>query len=281
MHFTRRALLGFIICYSANRWPNRFADERERIAVQPSVRLQEERRTSRRTVADAHDVVRQVFGIDEIPHAQIQLGPLRLPSEKLTALVDIVFVDLGCRVSLPTSAQFKALTDADSQRQVFEIFLLAQAEVCSDGSVVLSDGTRLRAVEVLPTLLPYEPSRLEESILRHVISLTNSDNCYRAWLEGVPRDLQDQCEQLFRDARRLDYSRVREIQAPLLKIIQGHIQDNDPQLNVSNQKIADALATFGVRVPRHRPRAVITACCECRGIATIRLGSETLTLRVV
>jgi hypothetical protein len=73
--------------------------------------LQEERRNSRRTIADAFEVVHQVLGIDEIPPARIQIGLLPLPSGQVTALVDVVFADLGCRVSLPTSARFKAVTE--------------------------------------------------------------------------------------------------------------------------------------------------------------------------
>jgi hypothetical protein len=80
--------------------------------------LQEERRNSRRTIADAFEVVHQVLGIDEIPPARIQIGLLRLPSGKVTGLVNVVFADLGCRVSLRTSTRFKALTDTSSQRQV-------------------------------------------------------------------------------------------------------------------------------------------------------------------
>ena len=62
--------------------------------MQPQARLHEQRRTSRRTVADALDVVRQRLGVDEIARAEIQIGPLQLPSGKLTALVDVVFPDL-------------------------------------------------------------------------------------------------------------------------------------------------------------------------------------------
>jgi hypothetical protein len=115
---------------------------------------------------------------------------------------------------------------------------------------LLSDGIRLHAVEVTPTLLPYEPSEREERILRQVISLTKSAYCYRNFREDLPEHLQDQVPDLWV----LDYSRVRMIEAPLLKVIRGYIEDNDPELKVSNQKIADALAKFGVRVPRRRPR---------------------------
>jgi hypothetical protein len=219
--------------------------------LQRYVRLQEGRRTSRRTVADAIDVVRQVLGLNEIPRGQFEIGPLQLPSSKWTALVNVVFPDLSCVVSLPTAARFRARKGLSSQQTELEISQLDHAEVCSDGSVLLLNGTRLRAVEVVPTRLPYEPSTLEERILRHLISLTSAESdCYRSIREGLPEHLQYQVP----DFRTLDYSRVRKIQAPLLKVIRGHIEDNDPDLKASNQKIADALATFGVRVPKRRLR---------------------------
>jgi hypothetical protein len=68
----------------------------------------------------------------------------------------------------------------------------------------------------------------------------------------LPEHLQHQVP----DLRALDYSRVRTIQAPPLKVIQGYIEDNDPECKPSIQKIADALAAFGVRVPRPRPRTI-------------------------
>ena len=214
-----------------------------------SVRLQEERRNSRRTIADAFEVVHQVFGIDKI-RAEIQIGLMRLASGKVTGLVDVVFADLGCRVSLPTSARFKTLTDTSSQRQVFEISLLDRADVCSNGSVVIADGTRFRAIEMIPTQLPYETSELEKRILQHVIALTNRYDCYRSIREDVPEHLRDQIP----DIRALDYGRLRTIESPLLKVIGSYIEENDPELKVSSQKIADILAMCGVRVPRRRPR---------------------------
>lgn len=44
----------------------------------------------------------------------------------------------------------------------------------ADGVVILSDGTPLRAVEVVPTHLPYHPSELDERILRAVIAMTKA-----------------------------------------------------------------------------------------------------------
>jgi hypothetical protein len=217
-------------------------------------RLQEESRHRRRTIADAVEVVRQDLGI-EIARAQVQIGPLSLSSGKSTGLVDVVFSELGCRVSLPTSARFTGLTKSGSQRMEFDIALLDRAETCSDGSVRLTNNTRLSAVEVVPTPLPYKPSQLEERILRHVIDLTKSDHCYRPLLEGLPSDLQDRFEEHFREAREIDYSRVRGLDVPVLKVIRGYINDKEPKRRLSEQKIADALATFGVRVPRPRRRS--------------------------
>jgi hypothetical protein len=215
-------------------------------------RLLEELRTKRRTVADALDVVRLVLGLQDAPRGQIQIAPFCLPSGEWTALVNVVFPELGCIVSLPTSAQFRARSAQTSEYQEFEISRLDGAEVDSEASVLLADGIPLRAVEVLPTHLPYKPSELDERILRLVISLTGSEYCYRSIREGLPEHRQHQVP----DVRGLDYSRVRKIQAPPLKVIRGFIEDQHPDLKVSNQKIADALARFGIRVPRPRPRAI-------------------------
>jgi hypothetical protein len=109
----------------------------------------------------------------------------------------------------------------------------------------------LRGVEVIPTRLPYNPSQLDERILHHVIVLTESYHCYRSSWEGLPEDFQQRAP----DLRRLDYGRVGAIQAPPLKVIRAYIEDNDPGLRISKQKIADTLAMCGVRIPRRRPRA--------------------------
>jgi hypothetical protein len=230
--------------------------------MQQYVALDEAGRTQRRTVADALEVARQRPGMGEITRAEIRLAPFLLPWGGCTAGVVVLFPDLGCYVSLPASASFSARTDTGRQRQAFEIALLEGAEICSDGSVLLKDGMRLRAVEVEPTGL-YRPSALDERILVHVIAMTKSCHCYRSIREGLPGDFQRQIP----DLRALDYSRARTIQPPPLKVIRGYIEQNDPQLQVSNQKIADALARCGVRVPRRRPRTVTAAR------ATIRVGS--------
>jgi hypothetical protein len=153
----------------------------------PFARLREEHRTRRRTVADVLEVVHQVLGLDETPNSIIRVGPLRLPSGECTALVDVVFPDLECIVSLPTSARFQASNESAPQPSIFDISRLDAAQVFSDGTILLTDGSRLRAVGVLPTYLPYEPSALDERILRHVISLTRSEHCYRSVREETSK----------------------------------------------------------------------------------------------
>ena len=93
-------------------------------------------------------------------------------------------------------------------------------------------------------------SKLDQQILRHVISRTKSYYCYRSFREGVPKHLRE----MVPDICALDFGRVRTINAPPLKVIRGYIEVNDPGLKVSNQKIADVLAMCGARVrfPRRR-----------------------------
>ena len=194
-------------------------------------------------------------------------------------MADVVFPDLGCVVSLPTSAQFRALSETSSRHEEFEVSRLEGAEVCFDGSVLLSDGIRLHAVEVTPTLLPYEPSEREERILRHVISLTKSAYCYRNFREDLPEHLQDQIPDLWV----LDYSRVRMIEAPLLKVIRGYIEDNDPR--AKGVQSENCRRSCKVRCPcpetpsTNRISARDRAWHNLNGIATIQLGSKLLILR--
>jgi hypothetical protein len=113
----------------------------------------------------------------------------------------------------------------------------------------------LRAVEVLPTRLPLELSKLDKRILEHVIAMTGADYCYRSIREDLPAEFQD----IIPDIGGIDYSRVRQIRCPRLKQIQGYIVVHEPEPRVSLQKIADALAGCGVRRPRRRPRRQLGA----------------------
>jgi hypothetical protein len=212
-------------------------------------RLAEDARTRRRTVADAIETAHQYLGRDfHFGRIEIKTSPIELPSGRRTALVDVIFHGLGYIVSLPTSARFKARSSTHSTYEEFDISALNGAEVSSDGSVNLADSLRVRAVEILPTYLHFEPSELDHRILRHLIAQTNSYYCFRPLHYGLPEYLWDEITEL----RLLDYSRVLTIQAFSLKEMQGYLEDRG--IRVTTQKIADTLGIFGIRQSRRRRR---------------------------
>ena len=172
------------------------------------MRLVEEQRAKRRTIADALGVVeRRKDCYGSLGSIEIRVLPLTLPSGKATGLVDVVFPDIGCEVSLATSTRFKARCEQSSTYRTFEISLLNSAKACADGSVCLANGTRLRAVEVLPAYLPYEPTELDNTILMNVIAQTQSYYCFREIQYGLPEHLRHEATEW----RLLDYSRVATI----------------------------------------------------------------------
>jgi hypothetical protein len=219
--------------------------------MQPYVRIREEDRDKRRTIADALDVMWQEFGFCDVDGAHIRIGPFRLDSGQCTALVDIVFPNLECMVGLPTSSRFKARSGTSAQHGEFEISRLTGAEIGADGAVLSTDGTRLRGVEVIPTHLPDQLSKREQRIIGHLIRQTGAYHCFRNYRDELPEAFREGCPDLWV----LDFGRLCTIDAPPLKVIRGYIEDHEPGLRVSNQKIADTLAMCGIRIPRRRRRA--------------------------
>jgi hypothetical protein len=214
--------------------------------------LREDRRKKRRTIADALDVMRHECSVPEISGAEIRVDPFALPCGEPTATVAVVCPDLDCFVSLPASWWFTALSEERSQRHRFEISCLNGAKVGPDGAILLTDGRWWRGVEMVPTHMPYELSPVEERILLNVIRLTKSYGCFRNLRDDLPQHLQPGIPNLWV----LDYGRLHVIPRCRLKAIKAHIEIHDPELSVSNQKIADALIKCGVRIPRRRPRRV-------------------------
>jgi hypothetical protein len=219
-------------------------------------RLFEESRNSRRTIADALDILREVADFKDHHRAEIRIGPLRLSSGDVTGLVYVVFNAPSREkvfiVSLPTSAQCRAICQGSSRRDYFEIDRLHGAVVDAKANVRLPDGTKLRAVDVVPTRLPYNPTELDWRIVHYTISMIGAEErCYRSLREGLPPQLQG----MVPDRRFLDCSRLPGLELPPLKEIVGRIAEKDWTLRkLSPQKIADSLRTFGMRVPKPRPR---------------------------
>jgi hypothetical protein len=67
-------------------------------------RLDEGGRTKRRSIADTVDVVVRHFELPSDPLGLVRIGPLPLPSGLRAALVDVVFPQALCVVSLPRGA---------------------------------------------------------------------------------------------------------------------------------------------------------------------------------
>ncbi len=212
--------------------------------------LQEEERSQRRTIADVLEVLRQDAGFKATDRAEIWIGPLQLPSGEVTGVVSIFFespnYDKTFIVSLPTSAEFRGKRLGHSEDEIFDIFQLDEATFDDSGNVRLRDGTHVRAVEVIPALLPYAVTETDWSIVHHTIAQIHAEQeCYRYPINFLRRQ----------DA--LDCSALPTLQGkiPLLKEIKGYIEEREPALKrLSQQQISDTLCKFGMRLPKRRPR---------------------------
>jgi len=139
---------------------------------------------------DALDVMRSIPDFAKAARATISVNLLRLPSGDVVGLVDVKYLgpvpEMVCIVSLPTSSEFRAVRRTSSKREYFEIGRLDGSTVDDMANVLLSDGTALRSVEVVPASLPLDPSSLDWRIVRHTISMIGAEQrCYR----GLSDDL--------------------------------------------------------------------------------------------
>jgi hypothetical protein len=169
-------------------------------------RLAEEHRLSRRTLADALEVLRARAGFTERDRAVIRISRFQLQSGHVVGLVQIFFEDLfGDKVyivSLPTSAEFHAMRLGAARRDRFDIALLDGSTVDGNGNVLVTDGPTLRAVEVVPARLPLEPSKLDWRIVYHTITLAGAqDKCLWSLRDSVPDQFRDAVPRLQQTVR--------------------------------------------------------------------------------
>jgi hypothetical protein len=221
-----------------------------------SERILDEEKNARRTIADAINVLHKHASFGEQNHAIIRVDALPLPSYQNVAQVHAVFENLPRDVTyfvwLPSASKFKARRDGRPGHEIFAIFELGGATIHSDGTVLLTDHRRLRAVEVVPELLPDDLTDLEWRILHRTIQYMGiGDRVYRSYWEGLDTHLQEGLP----DQRGLDFSRLAGLDVPLLKQIQGYIEDNDtPARTPSPETIAVTLKKCGMRIPASRFR---------------------------
>jgi hypothetical protein len=222
--------------------------------------LREEERNHRLTVSHAIDVLPKTAGFEDDDLAEIRVGIMPLPSGEVVGLPIVFFSSnaLGKTlvVSLATSAQFKAKRQGEADARLFSIFELHGAKVDNNGMVRLSDGTVIRAVDVVPANLPLKPSDLDWRIVHHVISIIGAqDRCYRSLREHAKPKCLDVPEEMIPEIRSIDCSALKGLELPSLKYLAAQIAKRDPTLkNLSHQKIADALRKFGMRIPARRRR---------------------------
>ena len=135
-------------------------------------------RTLRRTIADAIEVLRQDAKFKDTDRARIQVGGLPLPSQETVGLVDVLFKlsfdERTFIVSLPTSGEFRAKRPGRSKADIFDIFELDDAIVDGNCAIQLRDGAVVRAVEVVPALLPHIVTETDLSIVHQTIELVGA-----------------------------------------------------------------------------------------------------------
>lgn len=215
-------------------------------------RLLEDKRTSRRTVADAIAVLEQSAAFGSGDTATIQVGRLPLPSGVVAGLVhvifDVPFSEKSYVVSLPTSTYFYSRSCHGVR---LDIGMLHKATADSRGEVVLPTGTSLCAVELVPARLPLEPTELDYRIVHATAMFTRSrQNGYRKLREEP--SLQDVIDQV-PDLQFLDLQRLQNLLIPSLDSIAAYLEETGPNLPVpSKEKIATALLNFGMRFRRRK-----------------------------
>jgi hypothetical protein len=229
-------------------------------------RLGEENRSSRRAVADVLQMLSSAvpFGSDQ--RAIIDVGMMKLPSGEAVGLVQFFFCTATKTyiVSLPTSKAFQAIRHGACRPEPFDVLLLNGASVDCNGNVHLKDGLRVRAVNVIPALLPLKPSELDWQIVHATVRAVGAEKrCYRRLTDRAPGRLRRLRQQsrpavlrtALRNQRFLDCRALRGLSTLPLKELIYRLGEVDPELkNISGQKISHALRMFGMRVPAQRPR---------------------------
>jgi hypothetical protein len=136
----------------------------------------------------------------------------------------------------------------------------------------LTDGTLLRAVEVVPVHLPNKPSETEQRIIERFIEMHHAtDHCFVCLRNRVPPAFRDFVPEHIRS---LDCQALTRLEPPLLKAFAAYLEDHDEKLGpMSLQTLANALATFGVRPITRMASAIPRAWLSAAKLA-VHPGNE-------
>jgi len=198
-----------------------------------------------RSLADGLEVLRKNADFSANDRATVGVYDLQVPSREIASLVRLDFNkspgSIVCCVYLPAAVYFRAIEAGTSVRRKFTIAQLAGAVVNDSGQVRLKDGRNIRGVDVVPALLKFVPSDLEwQIVLKTIDMLGLRDQCGREYPPSSGR-------------YRLDCSKLGDLKLPNLNILVSRFYKTNPEFrNISQQKFADALASFGIRIPKKK-----------------------------
>lgn len=201
----------------------------------------------RRSIADALDVLSTEGSFAADDHAVIRVGAFPYMPDYFIGFPWLEFFGsegIAYSVTLPAALHFRISIAAFPTRE-YNIFLLAGAAVNGTGLVRLADGRTLRGIDVVPALLNREPTELDWDIIYAIIKLHGGVDKYM--IEYMPPS----------GIRNLKYDKLAEIRLPSLKTLVRDLKREFPELDVSPQKIADALWLFRMRAPKYRRLATL------------------------
>jgi hypothetical protein len=202
-------------------------------------------RRSMRSIADALEALGNGGHLVHGSVLEIRTSPLPSLTHEAPSLVLVVChhpPEEPWGVALPTSWEFTGRSLETGTPETFEIARLDRARVDEGGTVTLSDGTCLRAVEVVQASLPWTLTELQKQIVYWTIEFAGSgDDCYRY---GPPTP----------DLKSLDYAALRKLEIPKLAALVRFIAEKTG-LITNRQTVANTLAVCGVRVPRQRSQS--------------------------
>ena len=204
------------------------------------------------------------FGEGDTAEIRVKMMPLR--PDKYVGIVQVVFdvpcTEKGYAVPLPSAEYFGGIW-ADGRRERVAIEFLDRATATCNGEVSLTDGEHVYAVEIEPMRLPLNPTVLDWRIIDVALAccwtsedapFTESEvrqECYRSLKEAIrPENPED--ANMMPDLTLLDCSAVINVWVPSLDAIAAYWAEVYPGERVpSPQKIANTLADFRMRFPRH------------------------------
>lgn len=207
----------------------------------PSLEHTIDGRRSMRSVADAIEALRYAQSLKRDSLIEIRTSFLPARTAARPSIVLVVCRASASKqtrgVALPTSYNFTCRRLGKPTTETLETPILDRAMVFQHGTVSLTDGTCLQAVNVVPAALPFQLTATQKRIVHWTIKFSEAETiCYRC-----PPEL---------DLEWLDYGALSQVKVPKLEAVVQYIVDSDPTLKVSRQSVANALAACGMRLPR-------------------------------